>query len=279
MNELPLVFFTTLSQLGAGMFVVLATIRLTSVRPQVRLAAARGQFASLVIVGLGGLAAVFHLGRPLRAMNVLFGLAHTSALSIEIVLSGIFTGAVAVYLGCLWFGLFSSLLKDLLQVAAMVLGVIFMAAIGHVYTLSTVPTWGTVLVYFQFFGTALLLGTAAAAVAMTLFLPAELKAGWGRGLAGLGVVAAPLVLAVFAWYVAFLGGLHLNQSPIAALHAVDGFVLLRVLLVVTGAVLLLVGCARPSRLPPLVLAGTVSLLLAELAGRIVFYSLHISAGL
>ncbi|MCV5649045.1 dimethyl sulfoxide reductase anchor subunit, partial [Escherichia coli] len=43
------------------------------------------------LLALAGLAALTHLGQPLRALNVLFGLKHLSPMSLEIVMVLIFS--------------------------------------------------------------------------------------------------------------------------------------------------------------------------------------------
>lgn len=88
--EWPLIAFTVLSQLAAGLAVFLALPG----RP-----ASRTGWLSVFVVGAAGLlASLFHLGQPLRAASALNGLG-TSWLSAEGLLFGVFT-ALQASRGC-----------------------------------------------------------------------------------------------------------------------------------------------------------------------------------
>lgn len=85
--EWPLIAFTVLSQLAAGLAVFLALPG----RP-----ASRTGWLSVFVVGAAGLlASLFHLGQPLRAASALNGLG-TSWLSAEGLLFGVFTALAGI---------------------------------------------------------------------------------------------------------------------------------------------------------------------------------------
>lgn len=91
MHELPLVFFTVLTQSAVGAFILLLIgSALGHIEPR-RLAI--GLFVSVCVFGAGVVMGIFHVGQPLRAINMLFRVGH-SPMSNEIVLSAVF-GAVA----------------------------------------------------------------------------------------------------------------------------------------------------------------------------------------
>ena len=73
----------------------------------------------LIMLGVWGALAMTHLGQPLRAFNVVFGLAHFSPLSLEIATTGAFGGAVFVYGAMAHFGILEKLHKLVLARAAL----------------------------------------------------------------------------------------------------------------------------------------------------------------
>ena len=85
--EWPLIAFTVLSQLAAGLAVFLALPG----RP-----ASRKGWLSIFVIGAAGLLlSLFYLGQPLRAPSALNGLG-TSWLSAEALLFGIFTALAGI---------------------------------------------------------------------------------------------------------------------------------------------------------------------------------------
>lgn len=102
-----------------------------------------GLFSVMCLFGVGVLLGIFHVGQPLRALNMLLRVGH-SPMSNEIVLSAVF--ATLGGLGSL--GLLlnrgAALCKGLVWLAAIV-GVVFILAIPQIYQLPTVVTWRSLI--------------------------------------------------------------------------------------------------------------------------------------
>lgn len=92
MHELPLVFFTlfTAASVGTTFNFVLAN-QSFKFEEQFKL-----YFYAILVLVVAGLCAFTHLGQPQRPFNVIFGLAHLSPMSLEILSVGIYGGILSV---------------------------------------------------------------------------------------------------------------------------------------------------------------------------------------
>lgn len=140
MHELPLVFFTVFTQSAVGAFILLLIGGTLEQVDRQRMAV--GLFSAMCLFGVGVLLGIFHVGQPLRALNMLLRVGH-SPMSNEIVLSAVFAtlGGLGA-LGLLLNRGAASLCKGLVWLAAAV-GVVFIFAIPQIYQLPTVVTWRT----------------------------------------------------------------------------------------------------------------------------------------
>ena len=140
MHELPLVFFTVFTQSAVGAFILLLIGGTLGQIDRQRMAV--GLFSAMCLFGVGVLLGIFHVGQPLRALNMLLRVGH-SPMSNEIVLSAVFAtlGGLGA-LGLLLNRGAASLCKGLVWLAAAV-GVVFIFAIPQIYQLPTVVTWRT----------------------------------------------------------------------------------------------------------------------------------------
>ena len=87
MHELPLVFFTVFTQSAVGAFILLLIGGTLGQIDRQRMAV--GLFSAMCLFGVGVLLGIFHVGQPLRALNMLLRVGH-SPMSNEIVLSAVF---------------------------------------------------------------------------------------------------------------------------------------------------------------------------------------------
>lgn len=74
MHELPLVFFTVFTQSAVGAFILLligGAMGLVAPRRK-----AIGLFSVMCLFGLGVIVGIFHVGQPLRALNMLLRVGH-----------------------------------------------------------------------------------------------------------------------------------------------------------------------------------------------------------
>lgn len=252
MHELPLVFFTVFTQSAVGAFILLligGTLGQIEARRM-----AIGLFSVMCLFGAGVLLGIFHVGQPLRALNMLLRVGH-SPMSNEIVLSAVFAtlgglGALGLLLnrGAI------ALCKALVWLAAAV-GVVFIIAVPQIYQLPTVVTWAS-----------------SYTTAMMVLTPLI----GGGILAGLFGLRPGLLVSVLAILVSFC----LRPGYMASLMSADGALTAAQTSWFTAQAVLLavgiVGVVAWSRLKSsvTVLATTaLVVIVAELVGRIAFYNL------
>ncbi|MCL6379766.1 dimethyl sulfoxide reductase [Pectobacterium brasiliense] len=253
MHELPLVFFTVLTQSAVGAFILLLVAGITKqvdARPL-----AIGLFAVMCLFGLALPIAGLHLGQPLRAMNVLLRTGY-SPMSDEIVLSSLFCtlgglGALGLLLNRGGQRLFTALTW-----AAAVVGVLFLLAIPRIYQLPTVTTWNTGYTPLMMLLTPMIGGGALAAV--------------------LGARRIGLTVSVLATLASFC----LRPGYMATLMNADSALTSAQLAWFSAqAILLAIGVAgvlvhvRYKTGRSLLAACALVVIAAELAGRVAFYNL------
>ncbi|KDW07110.1 dimethyl sulfoxide reductase anchor subunit family protein [Escherichia coli] len=252
MHELPLVFFTVFTQSAVGAFILLLIGGTLGQIDRQRMAV--GLFSAMCLFGVGVLLGIFHVGQPLRALNMLLRVGH-SPMSNEIVLSAVFAtlGGLGA-LGLLLNRGAASLCKGLVWLAAAVGGV-FIFAIPQIYQLPTVVTWRT-----------------SYTTVMMVLTP---MIGGGI-LAGLFGLRLGLLVSVLAILVSFC----LRPGYILTLMDADGVLTAAQSSWFTAQVVLLavgiVGVVAWVRLKTNVaVLATTSLVViaAELVGRIAFYNL------
>lgn len=252
MHELPLVFFTVFTQSAVGAFVLLligGTLGHIEARRM-----AVGLFCAMCLFGIGVVLGIFHVGQPLRALNMLLRVGH-SPMSNEIALSAAFAALGGLgSLGLLISRGTNGLCKALVWLAAAV-GVVFILAIPQIYQLPTVVTWRSSYTTVMMILTALIGGGMLAA----LF---GLRLG--------------LLVSVLAILVSFC----LRSGYISTLMSADGVLTAAQTNWFTAQAALLalgiVGVVIWVRLKanPAILAVTaVAVIAAELVGRIAFYNL------
>ncbi|EKT63001.1 DmsC/YnfH family molybdoenzyme membrane anchor subunit [Providencia burhodogranariea] len=142
MHELPLVFFTVLSQSAVGAFVLLLCFSQYNGRQL-----GGRLFATLCLFGIGLAIGVFHMGQLLRAINLFFGIGR-SPMSDEIALSALFgiLGAISA-LGLLSGKGSQLLFKSIGWLAALGAGknALWVAVIGMIASLLIRPSYLSIL--------------------------------------------------------------------------------------------------------------------------------------
>ena len=282
MDQLSLVFFTVLAQCAVGIFLVTGCMRLVSGSAQTANVAAINT-AQLFVWPLLAIAAVIsttHLGQPLRAFNVLFGAAHSSPLSLEIISMGAF-GAVGVLYSFLSFRKMAEGVQKPLLMLAMILGVVFLLAITNVYTLDTVPTWNSGWTAFQFMATAGVLGMIGAAVLIQFQsgTAGEYSRKANRVLAVTGIVATVIAVVGIPMFLGFLGQLQLFENPLGLREYHNTLLMLRTLMLCVGMAIWVVPALSGKSSKVSVIAGMLLVLAAELAGRVFFYDVYLTTGM
>ena len=259
-HEWPLVLFTVLGQcvVGATLVSGLGWLSLTNqLEAQQRLV--RSMFFIWLLMGIGFLASVMHLGSPLRAFNSLNRVG-ASALSNEIA-----SGALFFAVGGFWWllavvGKMPAALGKVWLVIAMLLGLLFVLAMTRVYQIDTVPTWYNGYTTSAFFLTVLLSGPLFAALLLRL-AKVDFN-GWF--FAGLSVAALAIGAAVIIMQSAGLSTIHSSVQQAATLLPDYGTLqALRLILLALGLGCWL--CPLIRRQPPRATALLIGLLLVLIA--------------
>lgn len=276
-HEWPLVLFTVLGQcvVGATLISGLVWLELADQR-EARQRLVHSMFFIWLLMGIGFLASVMHLGSPLRAFNSLNRVG-ASALSNEIA-----SGALFFAVGGFWWLLavlekMPAALGKIWLVITLLLGMLFVLAMTRVYQIDTVPTWYTGYTTSAFFLTVLLSGPLFAALLLQM---AKVDVnGWF--IAGLSVAALVISAAVIVMQSAGLSTIHSSVQQAASLLPNYGRLqALRLILLALGLGCWL--CPLIRRQPPRavgLLAGLLLVLIAECIGRGLFYGLHMTVGM
>jgi anaerobic dimethyl sulfoxide reductase subunit C (anchor subunit) len=277
-HEWPLMIFTVLGQCVAGGFIVMALALLNGVDERAQ--QKRVQWAMIVLwvlMGIGFIASILHLGSPLRAFNSLNRIG-ASALSNEIA-----SGSVFFAIGGFWWlitvmGKMPAGLGKLWMILTMVLGVFFVWMMCRVYLIDTVPTWYSVYTPLSFFLTMFIGGPLLG----YLLLRAAGVTGWGMRLLPVITLAGLIVSTV----VVLLQGMELAmiqssiQQASALIPQYGTLMSWRLALLVVALVCWIVPQLK-GRQPNvgLLTLAFVLVVAGELIGRGVFYGLHMTVGM
>lgn len=154
-NEWSLVFFTSFVDLGCGLFIALAMNEWFNVNEHIK---GRGSIATLIILGLGGLSSVTHLGHPERIFGAL---GHpTSGIFIESSMIGITGIFVIAYIYALKRQASKQTLKTITLIGA-IPAAILAFAVGDSYVMAARPAWDTLTIPFVYLASAGLMGSLA----------------------------------------------------------------------------------------------------------------------
>jgi anaerobic dimethyl sulfoxide reductase subunit C (anchor subunit) len=160
-NEWQLVFFTSLSQMAVGLFMIWGLAPFLNILPPFpHFFDSSILVLILVILFLGLFAAIFHLGHPQRSVFALINL-KKSWLSREALTGGIF-GLQVVFL--MLRNIFSQEFGWVDKISIMlgiIAGLLLVYMISRLYMLRTVPVWNNYGTPAAFYTTTFLLGTVA----------------------------------------------------------------------------------------------------------------------
>ncbi|WP_336817851.1 dimethyl sulfoxide reductase anchor subunit family protein [Cedecea sp. MMO-103] len=277
-HEWPLMVFTVLGQCVAGGFIAMALALLYGVKDKaVRKRAELLMVVLWILMGIGFIASILHLGSPLRAFNSLNRLG-SSALSNEIA-----SGSVFFAVGGFWWlltvlGKMPQALSKVWVVITMILGVVFVWMMSRVYLIDTVPTWFSVWTPLSFFLTMFIGGPLLG----YLLLSAAGVSGWGmRILPVVSLLALLVSMVVVLMQGMELATLHNSIQQASALVPEYGSLMAgRMVLLVIALVGWIVPQLKGSRPGVGLLTLAMVLMIAgELIGRGVFYGLHMTVGM
>jgi len=275
-HEWPLVIFTVFGQCVAGALIVMGLAWLSEKDDAIKARIVRSMFFLWVVMGIGFMASVLHLGSPLRAFNSLNRVG-ASALSNEIA-----AGSVFFAVGGFWWlvsviGKMPPALGKVWLVVSQILGIVFVWAMTRVYQIDTVPTWYTGYTTLAFFLTLFLGGPLLAALLLRV-----VKAPFKSALtASVSVLALLATAAVIVLQSNELATIHSSvQRASALLPDYGSLQVWRLVLVAAGLGCWICPLVRRQEPKTLALfAGIILVVLGELLGRGLFYGLHMTAGM
>ncbi|HDS3783935.1 TPA: dimethyl sulfoxide reductase anchor subunit family protein [Enterobacter ludwigii] len=275
-HEWPLVIFTVFGQCVAGALIVMGLVWLTEKDDAVKTRLVRSMFFLWLVMGIGFLASVLHLGSPLRAFNSLNRVG-ASALSNEIA-----SGSVFFAVGGFWWlvsviGKMPPALGKIWLVVSQILGVVFVWAMTRVYQIDTVPTWYTGYTTLAFFLTLVLGGPLFVALLLRV-ANTTYKSTFAASVSVLGLLAC---VAVIVLQSNDLATIHSSvQQASALLPDYGALQIWRIVLLAAGLGCWLCPLMRRQEPKALALfAGVILVVVGELIGRGLFYGLHMTAGM
>lgn len=275
-HEWPLVLFTVLGQCVAGGLIVSGIVWMNANDDRIgQVRIVRSQVLLWVLMGMGFIASMMHLGSPLRAFNSLNRVG-ASALSNEIAAGSLFFAVGGFWWLVSWLGKMPATISRIWLAISMLLGVLFVWAMTRVYQIDTVPTWHNGYTTAAFFLTMLVGGPLLAALLLRL---AGIRFRASR-FAALSVAAFIASIAVVMLQSQQLGEIHSSvQQAVALVPDYAMLQVVRLLLVALGLgcwICPLVMRKQPQALS--LLLGIVLVAAGEVIGRGLFYGLHMTVG-
>ncbi|MGY4677748.1 dimethyl sulfoxide reductase anchor subunit family protein [Pasteurella sp. P03HT] len=275
LHELPLVIFTVLAQSVVGAFLLFSVVLFSTQDKHYRRYIHKAMFILLAVLGVGFIASVIHLGSPFRAFNALNRVGQ-SMLSNEIATGALFFAIAGLY----WlFAIMEKLpkaLESFLLVLASAVGIVFMYMMNQVYHISTVPTWDSSFTTWNFYLTIILAGFTLGYGLLHTERPEGNVISWVPTV----VAMTALVAAIVVVYQGFTLGNIVTSVQTATALVPDFAVLsaIRFSLIGLAIVLLFYVVHKPSSMVSKLLA-VCCVLAGEMLGRILFYGLHMTAGM
>lgn len=278
-HEWPLMIFTVFGQCVVGGFIVLALALMKGgLRPDAQQRVVACMLGLWVLMGIGFIASMLHLGSPMRAFNSLNRIG-ASALSNEIASGSLFfaVGGIGWLMATL--KKMPSALRTLWLIVTMVLGVVFVWMMVRVYnTIDTIPTWYSLWTPLGFFLTLFLGGPLLG----YLLLRVAGVDGWAMRLLPAISIFALVVSAIMAVMQGTeLATIHSSvQQASALVPDYDSLMAWRI-----AALALALCCWVVPQVKgyqpavPLLSVAFILLLVGELIGRGVFYGLHMTVGM
>lgn len=277
-HEWPLMVFTVLGQCVAGGFIVMALALLTGVSDRAQQKRVHWTMIVLwVLMGIGFMASVLHLGSPLRAFNSLNRIGE-SALSNEIA-----SGSLFFAVGGFWWlitvlGKMPQALGKIWMVLTMILGVFFVWMMCKVYLIDTVPTWYSAYTPLSFFLTMFISGPLLG----YLLLSVAGVTGWGmRLLPAISLLAVVISSVVVMLQGTDLATIHSSITQASTLVSQYGALMSwRLLVLALALACWIIPQLKGGQANPTVLTfAFVLVIVGELIGRGVFYGLHMTVGM
>lgn len=283
LHEWPLIIFTVLIQTAVGAFIwcFLAMTIFSGEngeRSKERLNRTMIIIWLLMIIALA--LSMFHLGSPLRAIHSIYRLG-AAPLSNEIFCTGAFIGLgiISWFIGVKFPN--RTKIRNILMLITAMVGIILIFVMARVYHNVTVPMWDSATTESSFWATTFIAGSACGAFLFSLAKITHnsiLRAG-PIIFAGISIVIAIIVMIMQLVDLAAIQNAPLRDMS-ALFKSCAFFFTIRFLLLF-GAIFIWGWCIVRKTHPNIGVMSIVVLLaiLAEMAGRLVFYSLNMTVGL
>lgn len=271
LHELPLIIFTVLAQTVVGCWLLFSFVLCRDNSAESRAYLHKVMLIPLVLLAIGFIASIMHLGSPMRAFNSLNRVGE-SMLSNEIASGATFFALAGLYWLLAVLGKMPQGLAKIWLILTACIGLVFMYMMNNLYHISTVPTWNSALTSWQFYLTMVIGGTALAYALLTSNPHKE----YSLCLLPWVYLAAVCLAAIVVVYQGFgLGQIY--SSAIRATELVPDYAVMhaiRLCLLAIAGVLLF----KIKNVFSLVLS-VIIVLFAEMIGRTVFYGLHMTVGM
>lgn len=286
-NDWPLVFFTLFSQISVGILIsglLLWTWTKSSEVPSLEALKKILLISALAFMTVALILSFMHLASPTKA---LFAMSHASSswLSREIILASVYLLSLLLSFTSLQLNFPHHKLFDQLFLASLILGVILIWVMAKVYMLPTVPLWNTPATPVAFFASSLILGGMSVMVIIAI-----LSMGSRESLQAAEIFQRTLFYLVAVGVFAGLMNSLFLQADVSGLTV--GFPLPEVASAWKNAQLafLLAGFSlltwwfawvqpqEGSSSSLLIFLAAACLLIAEIAGRYLFYASYFRVG-
>lgn len=170
MHELPMIFFTVLSQMSVGAFVALGVVQTLALGRYPGTVIDRLGDPALLAIGptlvAGLFASMLHMNDPTNTLNVIRHW-NSSWLSREILVGMAFAGLGLAFSVLQWRRIGSPGARRLLALLTAGVGLVLVWCQSMIYySLVTVPAWNSWATPLRFFATTVLLGSLAVGVAL-----------------------------------------------------------------------------------------------------------------
>ncbi|XQS17066.1 DmsC/YnfH family molybdoenzyme membrane anchor subunit [Citrobacter telavivensis] len=276
-HEWPLVLFTVLGQSVAGALIVCGVCWLTIQDENSKQRIVRSMFFLWLVMGIGFVASIIHLGSPLRAFNSLNRIG-VSALSNEIAIGSIFFTVGGFWWLLTVIGKMPLFLSRLWLAISMLLGIAFVWAMTRVYQIDTVPTWHSTYTTLSFFLTVFLCGPLFA-----MFLLRIAGTVYKAYIfAALSVIALLVSLTIVILQTVSLNDIYSSVQHANTLVPLWGIIQAgRIVLITAGLCCWLYPLVVQRKEPQIagLLFGVLFSFFGELLGRGGFYGLHMTVGM
>ncbi len=230
----------------------------------------------LVLVGL--VASVFHLGAPGNMLGMFAGIG-TSPLSNEIACAGVSIVVAVVYVIAAWALHPGAGFHKAFGIATLALGLITAVMTGVAYSIRTIPTWNSAFGWIGQLGLALVAGAAIAALVVALSGDFDKKPGTALGI----VAAVGALLAVIALFAQGGAAGAAVSSAGMTLSAVMGdynlFAGIACVLAIVAVVCILASARGKNSAKALTGIAVACMLVCAVLMRADFYGIYLTVGL